>query len=279
VLDNWYAGAYEAAVDWDRGLYAALLGYAGFAAGDIERARTACVGAEALLPLVGDDWLASHLEAILGQLAQIELRYSDAAAHLTRAARAAQRAEMTATEGFHLANLGIVLNQAGDQAAAIATFEQAIELASAVGLMRIAAFTRVRLGTLLRGLGETDAARSNLSTADEWFRASGGGGEAVLAQCLLAAIDAENDIPDAAQQLAAILDAARTDADTDVQVLALDAQAGIESRAGNFVAALDLLACADELMRSAGHRIAEHDRIDARHARERAGAGSAPSAG
>ncbi len=277
VLDRWHAAAPDDTVVWDRGLHVALLGYASFAVGDSQRAGHACVEAEQLLRLVDDDWLASHLEAILGQLAQIELRYPDAAAHLTRAARAAQRAEMTATEGFHLANLGIVLNQAGDQEAAIATFEQAIELAGTVGLMRITAFTRVRLGTLLRGLGDADAARSHLSTADEWFGASGGGGEAALARCVLAAIDAEDDLPGAAEWLATILDAARADGDTDVQVLALDALAGIESRAGNVVAALDLLTLADELMGSAGQRIAAHDRIDARRARALVGAGSDPA--
>jgi tetratricopeptide (TPR) repeat protein len=218
---------------------------------------------------VGDDWLTSHFEAILGQLAQIEGRYPDAAAHLTRAAQAAQRAHMTATEGFHLANLGVVLHQAGDHETAIATLEEAIRLATTAGLMRIAAFTRVRLGTLLHGHGEVEPARAALSTADDWFRASGGGAEGALAQCLLAAMDADDDIPDAAQRLTTILEAARTDGDSAVQVLALDALAGVESRAGDLTTALDLLARADELMRSVGHRLAEHDRIDARRTRAR----------
>ena len=92
-------------------------------------------------------------------------------------------------------------------------------------------------------------------------------------------MDADDETPDAAQRLAAILDAATAAADTDVQVLALDAQAGIESRAGNRSVALELLARADEVMGSAGHRIAEHDRIDARRAHALVGAGSDPSAG
>ncbi|MEQ1702909.1 MAG: transcriptional activator domain-containing protein, partial [Ilumatobacteraceae bacterium] len=214
-------------------------------------------------------WLASHFEAILGQLAQIELRYPEAAAHLTRAAQAAGRAHMTATEGFHLASLGVVLHQSGDDEAAIATFEEAIRLATSVGLMRIAAFTRVRLGTLLHGLGEVAAARVALSTAEEWFRASGGGAEGALAQCLLAAMDADDGIPDAARRLTAILETARTDGDSAVQVLALDALASVESKSGDVTTALELLARADELMGSVGHRLAERDRIDARHARER----------
>jgi predicted ATPase/DNA-binding SARP family transcriptional activator len=205
VLERWHADAHPETTVWERGLQAMLLGYASFAAGDSQRAGTAGAEAERLLPLVGDDWLTSHFEAILGQLAQIELRYLDAAAHLTRAAQAARRSHMTATEGFHLASLGVVLHQSGDHETAIATFEEAIRLATAVGLMRIAAFTRVRLGTLLHGLGEVEPARAALSTADEWFRASGGGAEAALARCLLAAVDADDGVPDAEQLLVAIL--------------------------------------------------------------------------
>jgi predicted ATPase/DNA-binding SARP family transcriptional activator len=268
LLERWHADAQPETTVWDRGMHAILLGFASFAAGDSQRAGAAGAEAERLLPLVGDDWLASHFEAILGQLAQIELRYPDAAAHLTRAAQAARRSHMTATEGFHLASLGVVLHQSGDHETAIATFEEAIRLATAVGLMRIAAFTRVRLGTLLHGLGEVEPARAALSTADEWFRASGGGAEAALAQCLLAAMDADDGLPDAEQRLVAILNEARADVNLDVQVFALDALAGIDARAGNIAAALDLLASADELMQSLGHRIAEHDRIDARRARE-----------
>lgn len=273
VLERWHADAQPGTLVWDRGLHAMLLGYASFAAGDSQHAGAAGAEAKRLLPLVDDDWLASHFEAILGQLAQIELRYAAAAAHLNRAAQAARRAHMTATEGFHLASLGVVLHQSGDHETAIATFEEAIRLATTVGLMRIAAFTRVRLGTLLHGLGEVEPARAALSTADDWFRASGGGAEAALAQCLLAAMDADDDIPDAAQRLTTILEAARTDGDSAVQVLALDALAGIESRSGDLTTALDLLARADELMESVGHRLAEQDRIDARRATELTSAG------
>jgi hypothetical protein len=81
-------------------------------------------------------------------------------------------------------------------------------------------------------------------------------------------MDADDGLPDAEQRLVAILNEARTDVNLDVQVFALDALAGIDARAGNIAAALDLLASADELMQSLGHRIAEHDRIDARRARE-----------
>ena len=86
-------------------------------------------------------------------------------------------------------------------------------------------------------------------------------------------MDADDGVPDTEQRLVAILEAARTDANLDVQVFALDALAGINARAGNIVAAVDLLARADELMQSLGHRLAEQDRIDARRARELTSAG------
>jgi hypothetical protein len=163
VLNEWHAGAGDLTSAWDRGLCTALLGYASFAAGDSERARFACAEAEQLLALVDDDWLTGHLDATLGQLAQIELRYPDVAMPFERAVHAARRAGLTATEGFHL--------------------------------------------------------------------------------------DAN------AQQ------------DGDVQVIALDALALVEAHAGHAALAVDLLARSDELMHSPGHRITEHDRIDARHAR------------
>jgi hypothetical protein len=140
--------------------------------------------------------------------------------------------------------------------------------------MRIVAFTRVRLGTLLFGLGDVEAARSTLSIADEWFQASGGGSEAALATCLLAAIASDAEIPGAPEHLAAILNTARTDDDRDVQVIALDALARSEGRCGRLAVALDLLNQADEVMHSSGHRIVEHDRIDARRVRAMLDAGS-----
>ncbi|MEQ1701677.1 MAG: BTAD domain-containing putative transcriptional regulator, partial [Ilumatobacteraceae bacterium] len=77
LLESWDADAHPETTVWDRGLRAMLLGYATFAAGDHRRATAAGVEAERLLPLVGDDWLASPFEAILGPLAQLELRYPE----------------------------------------------------------------------------------------------------------------------------------------------------------------------------------------------------------
>ena len=267
LLDEWRADSGERARRWEVGMTCVLVGYAGLAAGETARASAACQEAVPLLDLIGDDWLASHIESILGQLAQAEHRFAEAAADLGQAAAAAHRINVPAAEGFHLANLGRVQQQAGDHQAAIATLERAIEITRAVGLMRVVALARVRLGRLLQGVGDSDSARSALTAADEWFRASGGGEEADLAECLLVAMDARDGVPDAAGRLAKVLETARGADDFEVQVLALDALAAIRAAAEDVSAAIGLLARADALMTSAGHRLADSDRLDARRAR------------
>jgi predicted ATPase/DNA-binding SARP family transcriptional activator len=267
VLDDWRASAGAIQSEWDVGMTAVLVGYAGLAVGDTARVRTACEEAEPVLPGIGDDWLFSHVEAILGQLAQAEQRYDEAAAHLRRAAEAAQRVNLSAAEGFHLANLGRVLQLAGDQGSAVATLERAIEITLAVGLMRVVALARVRLGRVLRALGERDAARLALVAANDWFRSSGGGEEAALAECLLVALDAEAGLPDAVVRLADVLEGAGGTGDVEVQVLALDALAATYARSQELDQASGALARADALMSAAGHRLIEADRLDADRAR------------
>jgi predicted ATPase/DNA-binding SARP family transcriptional activator len=265
----------RAASQWDPGCAAILVGYAACALGDTARVHAACeVGARAVTA-TGDNWLAGHVEAIFGQLAQAEHRYEDAAVHLRRAAESAHRAELAATEGFHLAGLGRALQLAGDPQSAIAALDRAIELTQQVGLMRAVALSRVRLGRLLRSVGDDRAARAALVQADDWFRASGGGDESALAECLVGAIDAEFDQPGSTGALEALLK--REPDDIEVQVLALDALAAVQARAGEHDAALALLARADAVMPTASHLISEDDRIDARRARAVLAAGSGPS--
>ena len=255
----------HAASLWDPGGAAIMVGYAACALGDTARVHAACeVGARAVAA-TGDDWLGGHVEAILGQLAQAEHRYDDAAAHLRLAAESAHRAELAAAEGFHLAGLGRALQLAGDPQGAIAALDRGIELTQQVGLMRAVALSRVRLGRLLRSVGDDRAARVALVQADDWFRASGGGDESALAECLVAAIDAESDQSGATGVLETLLE--REPDDVEVQVLALDALAAVQARADEHDAALSLLAKADALMPAASHLISEDDRIDAHRAR------------
>ena len=244
-----------------------MVGYAGFAAGDVASVRVACEETLPLLPAIGDDWLTSHVEAILGQLAQAEQRLQEAAEHFRRAAHAAHRVGASAAEGFHLANLGRVLQLAGDHQAAISTLEQGIEIIRPVGLMRSLALSRVHLGRLQREVGDIEAARAAIEAADDWFRASGGGDEAAVAQCLLAAMDAVDGVPGAAARLSSIFETAEAAGDVEVQVLALDALGGLRAQTGDVIEGNALLERADALMAAAGHRLTEGDRLDAHWAR------------
>ena len=267
LLRRWRAGAGDHVRAWDVAMGDVLVGYSGFVAGDVAAVRAACEEAVPLLPAIGDDWLTSHVEAILGQLAQAEQRLPDAADHFRRAADAAHRVGASAAEGFHLANLGRVLQLSGDHRAAISTLEQGIEIIRAVGLMRSLALSRVHLGRLQREVGDLRAARSTIEAADAWFQASGGGDEAAVAQCLLAAMDAEDGVPGAASRLDSILEKAEAAGDLEIQVLALDALAGLRADAGDIIDGNELLERADALMAAAGHRLTEGDRLDGHRAR------------
>ncbi len=267
LLRQWRADAADGLRPWDVTMGDVIVGYAGFAAGDVAAVLAAGEEAVPLLPAIGDDWLTSHVEAILGSLAQAEQRLPDAADHFRRAADAAHRVGASAAEGFHLANLGRVLQLSGDHLAAISTLEQGIEIIRAVGLMRSLALSRMHLGRLQREVGDLEAARSTIAAADAWFQASGGGDEAAVAQCLLAAMDAQDAVPGAAGRLAVILEKAEAANDLEVQVLALDALAGLRAAAGDLVGGTELLDRADALMAAPGHKLTEGDRLDADRAR------------
>ena len=66
---------------------------------------------------------------------------------------------------------------------------------------------RVHLGRVLRALGRTAEARAALEAAAAWHREAGGGEQAALGDCLLAALDAADRVPGAEQRLAALLEA------------------------------------------------------------------------
>ena len=84
LLRRWRASAGDHIRAWDVAMADVLVGYSGFVAGDVAAVRAACEEAVPLLPAIADDWLTSHVEAILGQLAQAEQRLPDAADHFRR---------------------------------------------------------------------------------------------------------------------------------------------------------------------------------------------------
>ena len=178
---------------------------------------------------------------MLGELARIEHRFDDAVVHIGRAAEMSRRLGFLQTEAYQVASLGRALCQAGDYEAGSATLELAIDKAEATGDVRMAALARVHLGRVLRALGHESRARTALEAATAWHRTAGGGEQAALGECLLAAMDAEDGTSGAHDRLVAILDDAQRNEDAPVEVFALDALARIAAEAGDMATARRLL--------------------------------------
>ena len=106
------------------------------------------------------------------------------------------------TEAYQVMSLGRAQCQAGDYDVGAATLRLAIDKAQATGDVRLAALARVNLGRVLRALGEVAAARAALEAATAWHREAGGGEQAALGECLLAAMDAADHVPGAEERLA-----------------------------------------------------------------------------
>jgi hypothetical protein len=113
-------------------------------------------------------------------------------------------------------------------------------------------------------VGDRPGARAAAEKAAAWHRAAAGGEQAELGECLLAALDAEDEVPDAAQRLAEILMNAQLRGDAPVEVLALDALARIAAESDDQSRARSLRDSADERMPAASHFITELDRVDKR---------------
>jgi hypothetical protein len=96
-----------------------------------------------------------------------------------------------------------------------------------------------------------------LARAGAYHRSAGGGEQAALGDCLLAALDAAEDAPGARPRLEALLDSARRDDDAPVEVFALDAL-------GRLTGDPALHDLADRRKEAASHFITERDRIDRR---------------
>jgi hypothetical protein len=199
---------------------------------------------------------------MLGEFARLQRRFADAVDDIARAAETSQRRGYRQTEAYQLASLGRAQCQAGDYSTGAATLRLAVDKAEAIGDVRMAALARVHLGRVLRPLGDTTGARLALESAATWHRAAGGGEQARLGDCLLAAMDAGDGVPGAAQRLGDLLDLARRHDDPHVEVFALDALAALADRDGDSSSARSLHAQADERMRVADHFITERDRVD-----------------
>ena len=267
--DALYAGLdrpWDQAANW---LFAAR---AAISAGDGARAVAARDQVQRWLAEVDDPWLHVRRDAMLGELARLEHRFADAVEHIGRAAATSERLGFLQTEAYQVSSLGRAQGQAGDPVAGAATLQRAIAKAEATGDVRLAALARVHLGRVLRGLGREAPARAALEAAAAWHAGAGGGEQAALGACLLAALDADEP------RLLALLDDARRGDDAPVEVFALDALARAAAGRGDLAAARTLCVAADARMEAASHFIADHDRADARAIRPALArpAGSAP---
>jgi predicted ATPase len=252
---------------WEAGASWLLTAWAELALGEIERGKAACAAAlRSLLPL-GDQWALNHAEALLGTLAQVEHRFADATVHLQRAADATHHLGFTAAEAHHLMNLGRLQQQSGDPGAAIATLKRAVATARSVGDLRTAAIAGVRLGCVQRAAGDPRSARTGAQSARRWYDVAGGGDGAILAEYLLAALDADDGAPHAAERLADVLTAARLGDDVETEVLTLDTLARIHVEHGQVTDSRMLLDAADRVMFTAGHLLTDNDRSDGGRAR------------
>jgi predicted ATPase/DNA-binding SARP family transcriptional activator len=254
---------------WDQAANWLFAARAAISADDEARSVEAVGHVEKWLTIVDDPWLSVRRDAVLGELARIQRRFDDAVDHLGRAAEASQRLGFRQTEAYQLSSLGRAQCQAGDYEAGVDTLELAIVKAEATGDIRLAALARVHLGRVLRSAGHVGRARAQLEEAVEWHRAADGGEQALLGECLLAALDVADLIPGAGDRLSVILDDARRNGETHVEVFALDALARIAAEAGDTARAHDLCDIADRRMVSTSHFITELDRVDAHWVRQR----------
>jgi predicted ATPase len=253
---------------WDQAANWLFAARAAISANDQARSVEAVDHVERWLRVVDDPWLRVRRDAVLGELARIQRRFHDAVVHLSRAADASRRLGFRQTEAYQLSSLGRAQCQTGDYESGVDTLELAIDKAEATGDVRLAALARVHLGRVLRSVGQVARSRAQLEAAVAWHRAADGGEQALLGECLLAALDAAERNPEAGERLAAILDDARRNDDTNVEVFALDALARIAAEGGDTVTAHDLCQVADHRMECASHFITERDRVDARRVRQ-----------
>jgi predicted ATPase/DNA-binding SARP family transcriptional activator len=264
---------------WDQAATWLFAARAAISEGDEKRGAEALHRAQYWLKKVEDPWLHVRGEAMLGELARVQHRFDDAVTHIGRAAETSGRLGFLQTEAYQLSSLGRAQCQAGDYPTGAATLELAVDKAEATGDVRLAALTRVHLARVLRASGQVARARMAVEAANGWHRAAGGGEQAALGECLLAAMDAADGVPGAQERLVAILDDARIRSDAHdahdaraahtasaahVEVFALDALARISGQSGDIEMARHLCESADRRMEAASHFITDLDRSDAR---------------
>ncbi len=250
------------ALEWPIAASLLLCAFGSLMVGDTGTATRDATEALRLLVRIGDSWGVVHAEAMLGGIAQAERRFADAAQALRRAADESATMGFLGQAALHRAGLARIQQLLGDPDA-VGSFEQAIVDAAAVGDGRLAATARLNLARLLRSGGDSEAAVGLLEQNERWYRSSGGGEHALLNRCLL------GSARDDTVALAEVLDEARSSADVEVQVFALDALARLADGPDGTDSAAAMLGEADLLAAQVAHVIDDSDRYDAAVARSR----------
>ena len=247
-------------LEWSTAAALLLGGYGSLMVGDIGTASREATEALAILEPIGDAWGLVHAQAMLGAVAQAEHRFADAARTLERAADTSVTLGFLGQAALHRATLARVQQRAGDPRAA-ASYEQALEAARVSGDGRLAATARLNLGRLRRSTGDTAAAVALWVENDRWYAAAGGGDQALLNRCLLAAARGDRG------ELTEVLAEAERLSDVESVVCALDGLARSAAADGDLSTARSLLERADARAATIAHLLDASDRLDADAAR------------
>jgi tetratricopeptide (TPR) repeat protein len=253
---------------WDQAANELFAARAAISAGDEGRGVEAIARVGHWLHTVDDPWLRARFEAMRGELARLQHRFDDAVIHFDRVVETSRRLGFLQTEAYQTSCLGRAQCQAGDYEAGAATLDLAIHKAEATGDERMATLARVHLGRVLRGLGQMARARTVLEAASTWHQSAGGGEQAALGECLLAALDAADGVSGAHERLVAVLADAEARNNAHVEVFALDALARAAIERGDIDAARAMCEQADRRMETSSHFITDRDRTDAHVVRQ-----------
>ncbi len=122
---------------------------------------------------------------------------------------------------------------------------------------RLAATARLNLARLRRSTGDTAAAVALWQENERWYAAAGGGDQALLNRCLLAATRGDQD------ELSEVLAEAEQSSDVESVVHALDGLARSAAAGADLSLARSLLERADAQAATIAHLLDAADRIDA----------------
>jgi len=246
----------QSTLEWETAASLILAAYGALMLGDTAAATRSGEEAVRILTPMGDSWGLVHAKAMVGGIAQAEHRFDEAIGALTGAAEESMALGFPGQAALHLASLARVQQRATLLADAAASFDQALDAATASGDGRLAATARLNLARQLRATDKGSAAVALLEENLAWYDGAGGGEGALLSRCLLAAETKDR------VALEEVLSVARIEHNLEVCVLALDGLAREAATGGMHARARALVAEADALQPGVAHVVDESDRHD-----------------